>query len=95
MAVWKDASKIPFFAETENLVRRNIAWRDRGDAQKEIVKKMINIPNVVPLTPHGAFTFVREADICWVIFPYNSDEGTLFLVHSILFVVLILIQLKI
>ena len=55
IAIWKNG-EIPFFKETEFLVRKNIAWRDRKDDRKvKIVQKMINIEKVVPLTPHGAF----------------------------------------
>jgi len=58
----------------KDLLKRNKDWINRIDEGKEIVKKMINIPNTIPITPHGTFRFVDASDYCWVFFPYDSDE---------------------
>ena len=35
---------------------------------------MINLPNTLPITPHGLYKFVDDSPYCWVIFAYDSDE---------------------
>jgi len=61
----------------KDLLDRNKQWIAKRGEGKEVVKKMINIPNTIPITPHGAFRFVDSSDYCWVFFPYDSDEDEL------------------
>merc|ERR1739838_984858 len=60
-----------------DLLERNKKWINKKDEGKEVAKKMINIPNTIPITPHGAFRFVDNSDYCWVFYPYDSDEDEL------------------
>lgn len=58
----------------KNLVEKNKRWLAQKDESKDIVKKMINIKNTVPMTPHGVFRFVDGSDYCWIFYPYDSEE---------------------
>ena len=38
---------------------------------------MLNIPNTMPITPHGVYKYVDDSPYCWVIYAYDSDEDPL------------------
>jgi len=64
-------------AVNKDLLKRNKDWINHNDEGKEVARKMINIPNTMPITPHGVYKFVDGSPYCWVFFPYDSDEDEL------------------
>ena len=65
--------KIPFHPNTEHIERENQSWIDRKDDHKSSATRVINLKNIVPLTPHTAFNLLETTRHCWVIFPYDSE----------------------
>lgn len=62
--------------ENKVLLEANKEWiNDRRG--KEVTKRMINIPNTMPITPHGVYKYVDDSPYCWVMFAYDSDEDIL------------------
>lgn len=59
--------------ENTALLESNKAWiNDRSG--KEVTKRMINVKNTMPITPHGVYKYVDDSPYCWVMFAYDSDE---------------------
>jgi len=55
------------------LLEANKQWvNDRTG--KSVTKKMINVPNTMPVTPHGVYKYIDDSPYCWVMFAYDSDE---------------------
>merc|ERR1712110_585694 len=65
------------FVENEYLIERNKRWIAQRDDSKDVVKKMINIPNTIPIAPHVAYKTVDNTPYCWVFYPYHSEEDEL------------------
>jgi len=62
--------------ENKVLLEANKEWiNDRRG--KDVTKRMINIPNTMPITPHGVYKYVDDSPYCWVMFAYDSDEDIL------------------
>jgi len=55
------------------LLDANKAWIDDRTG-KEVTKRMINVKNTMPITPHGVYKYVDDSPYCWVIMAYDSDE---------------------
>ena len=45
---------------------------------------MLNVELALPMTPHGAFNLLEDADVCWVIVPFNTDEDEIDEIHAFL-----------
>lgn len=59
--------------ENVALLEGNKAWiNDRTG--KEVTKRMINVRNTMPITPHGVYKYVDDSPYCWVMLAYDSDE---------------------
>ena len=39
---------------------------------------MINLPNVVPITPDTAFAILDDSPFCWAILVYNSNKNEIY-----------------
>jgi len=68
--------------ENVQLAEANKRWiADRTG--KDVTKKMINVPNTMPVTPHGVYKYVDDSPYCWVIMAYDSDEDIGSEIHAI------------
>ena len=65
----------------DQVLMKNGKWIDALDhnlMQAEFVSKMINVPNVIPITPDTAFAILDDSPFCWAILAYNSDKNELY-----------------
>lgn len=69
------------YVPNDDVLKRNGLWIDylnENRTQSYFVSQMINVPNVVPITPDTAFTILDDSPFCWAILVYDSSKNGLY-----------------